>query len=58
MCAAITALKGIQEVAYDAEKDLFTARFDSQQIGVEDIFAAVYVAGRYTGQDYLPQAVS
>ena len=57
MCAAITALRGIQEVAYDAQEDLFTARFDSQQVVVEDIFAAVYVAGRYTGQDYLPQAV-
>jgi hypothetical protein len=25
---------------------------------VEDIFAAVYLAGRQTGQDYLPQMVS
>jgi hypothetical protein len=30
-------------------------RFDSQQTGVEDIFAAVYLAGRQTGQDYLPR---
>ena len=58
MCAAITALRGILEVAYDAQEDLFTARFDSQQVKLEDIFAAVYVAGRQTGQDYLPQMVS
>ena len=58
MCAAITTLPGTLEVAYDAGKDLFTARFDSQQTGVEDIFAAVYVAGRQTGQDYLPRMVS
>lgn len=57
MCAAITALRGILEVAYDAQEDLFTVRFDSQQAGVEDIFAAVYLAGRQTGQDYLPQMV-
>ena len=45
------------EVTYDAQEDLFSARFDPQQVDVEDIFAAVYVAGRQTGQDYLPQAV-
>ncbi|MBU4232407.1 MAG: hypothetical protein L6277_17565 [Desulfobacterales bacterium] len=58
MRAAITDLRGILEVAYDAQEDLFTVRFDSQQAGVEDIFAAVFLAGRQTGQDYLPQMVS
>jgi hypothetical protein len=58
VCAAITALRGILEVAYDAQEDLFAVRFYSQQAGVEDIFAAVYLAGRQTGQDYLPQMVS
>ena len=58
MCAAITALRGILEVAYDAQEDLFTVRFNSQQAGVEDIFAAIYVAGRQAGQDYLPEMVS
>jgi hypothetical protein len=57
VCAAITALRGILEVAYDAWEDLFTVRFDSQQARLEDIFAAVYLAGRQTGQDYLPQLV-
>ena len=45
-------------VTYDAREDLFTVRFDSQQIRLEDIFAAVYLAGRQAGQDYLPQSVS
>ena len=58
MRAAIIALPGIMEVTYDIKKDLFTVRFDSQQAKVEDIFAAVYQAGRQTGQDYLPQMVS
>jgi copper chaperone CopZ len=58
VCAAITALPGIMEVTYDAREDLFSARFDPEQVKVEDIFAAVYVAGRQTGQDYLPQMVS
>jgi hypothetical protein len=56
--AAINALRGILEVAYDAQQDLFTVRFDSQQTGVEAIFAAVYLAGRQAGQAYLPEAVS
>jgi copper chaperone CopZ len=55
--AAINALRGIKEVAYDARKDLFSVRFDSLQTGAEDIFAAVYLAGRQTGQGYLPQMV-
>jgi copper chaperone CopZ len=58
VCAAVNALQGILEAAYDAKKDLFTVRFDSQQTRAEDIFAAVYQAGRQTGQDYLPQMVS
>jgi len=58
VCAAITALRGIVEIAYDAQQDLFSVCFDAQQAGLEDIFAAVYVAGRQAGQDYLPQMVS
>ena len=58
MRAAITALRGVVKVAYDAQEDLFTVRFDFQQTGLEDIFAAVFLAGRQAGQDYLPQMVS
>ena len=58
MSAAITALRGILEVAYDAQENLFTVHFDTQQAGVEDIFAAVYLAGKQTGPDYLPQMIS
>jgi len=56
--AAISALRGIVAADYDPREDLFTVRFDSQQAGLEEIFAAVYLAGRQEGQDYLPQAVS
>lgn len=58
MRAAITALPGIAGVAYDAQEDLFTVRFDSQQTKLEDIFAAIHMAGRRLGQEYLPQVVS
>jgi copper chaperone CopZ len=56
--AAITAIQGVVEVAYDAQEDLFSVCFDSQKTRLEDIFAAVYLAGRQAGQDYLPQMVS
>jgi copper chaperone CopZ len=56
--AAITALPGIVEVNFDAQKDLFTVRFDSQETRLEDIFGAVYLAGRQSGRSYLPQVVS
>jgi hypothetical protein len=45
-------------VDYDPQEDLFTVRFDSQQARLEDIYAAIYLAGRQAGQDYLPQVVS
>jgi copper chaperone CopZ len=56
--AAITVLPGIAAVVYDAQEDLFTVRFDSQQTRLEEIFAAVYMAGRQSGRDYLPQIIS
>jgi copper chaperone CopZ len=58
VCAAVTALRGIVAVTYDAREDLFTVRFDSQQTSLEDIFAAVYAAGKQSGQNYLPRLVS
>jgi copper chaperone CopZ len=56
--AAITVLPGIAAVVYDAQEDRFTVRFDSQQTRLEEIFAAVYMAGRQSGRDYLPQIIS
>jgi copper chaperone CopZ len=56
--AAITALPGIVEMNYDAQEDLFTVRFDSQRTRLEDIFGAVFMAGRQSGRSYLPQVVS
>jgi copper chaperone CopZ len=56
--AAISALQGVVHVAYDAQEDLFSVCFDTQKTRLEDIFAAVYLAGRQAGQDYLPRMVS
>jgi hypothetical protein len=56
--ATIASLQGVATATYDGHKDLFTVSFDSQKTGLENIFAAVYLAGRQAGQDYLPQVVS
>ncbi len=57
MSAAITALPGIAAVAYKAQEDLFAVSFDPAQTRLEAIFAAVYVAGRQEGREYLPRVV-
>jgi hypothetical protein len=56
--AAITALPGIAAMTYDAQEDLFTVSFDPHLARIEDIFAAVHLAGRREGREYLPRVVS
>jgi hypothetical protein len=56
--AAVSALRGVVGIDYDPQKDLFRVRFDARQARLNDIFAAVYAAGRGAGQEYLPQVVS
>jgi hypothetical protein len=58
VCAAISALPGVTLVAYDAQGDRFSVRFDARLAKLEDIFAAVYVAGRQQGREYLPDVIS
>jgi hypothetical protein len=45
-------------VAYDAGEDIFTVSFDPQQIKTEDIVAAILMAGRQAGREYLPEVIS
>jgi hypothetical protein len=56
--AAITALPGTLEVTYNPQENLFTVLVDDQQTAVEDILAAVYIAGKQAGQNYLPEMIS
>jgi hypothetical protein len=58
VCAAITALSGVTQVAYDAREDRFSVRFDARLAKLADIFAAVYLAGRQQGREYLPAIIS
>jgi hypothetical protein len=45
-------------VVYDAVQDLFSANYDPGLTDPTAIFAAVFVAGRQMGQEYLPRVVS
>jgi len=56
--AALTALRGMETVVYDDREDIFTVRFDPQQIKPEDIVDAVWMAGRQAGREYLPEVIS
>jgi copper chaperone CopZ len=58
VCAAISQLRGIAAVAYDAREDRFTVRFDARQIALADIFAAIHTAGRKEGREFLPRLES
>jgi len=58
VCSQLKALKGIDKVAYDAEKDLFTVSFDPSHVSLETIFAAVYTAGKQMGKDYFPEVIT
>ena len=57
MRAALAALRGIGDVAYDDREDIFTVRFDPRHIKPEDIVAAVWMAGRQAGREYLPEVI-
>lgn len=48
---------GVFAVTYHPDQDLFTVRFESVLVSLEDIFAVVFNAGRMMGQEYLPEVV-
>ncbi len=58
VCSQLKALDGIDKVAYDAAKDLFTVSFDPGRVSLETIFAAVYAAGKQLGRDYFPEVTA
>jgi hypothetical protein len=47
----------VSRVVYDSEAGLFAADYDPGLTGAAAIFAAVFVAGRKMGQEYLPRLV-
>ncbi|MHB9074901.1 MAG: hypothetical protein ACYC6G_15405 [Desulfobaccales bacterium] len=55
--AELLKVTGISSVTYNPEQDLFSVRFESVLVSLETIFAAVFVAGKKMGQDYLAEII-
>ncbi len=55
--AGLLRVKGVLEVAYHPDQDLFMVRFESVLASLETIFAAVFAAGKQMGQEYFPEVV-
>jgi hypothetical protein len=55
--AELLKVTGVLAVAYDPNQNLFAVRFESVLVSLETIFAAVFVAGKQLGQEYIPEVV-
>jgi hypothetical protein len=55
---AVEELAGVGKVVYDPGEELFTADYDPGLTDPAAIFAAVFVAGKKMGQEYLPRLVA
>ncbi len=55
--AELLKLKGITAVAYHAEADYFTVRYESVLLNLETIFASVFAAGKQMGREYFPELI-
>jgi len=55
--AELLKVKGVLAVTYYPDQDLFAVRFESVLATLENIFTAVFAAGKKMGQEYLPEIV-
>lgn len=58
VCAEIKRIPGIARVEFDQETRLFRVEFHQRFVNQEDIFTAVWQAGKEMGKEYLPQIVT
>ena len=57
MRAELLNLTGLLAVQYHPDQDFFSVSFESVLVNLEAIFAAVFVAGKKMGRDYLPEVI-
>ena len=55
--AELLNTKGVLEVTYYPDQNLFEVRFESVLVNLETIFAAVFAAGKKMGQEYFPEVI-
>ncbi len=55
--AELLKLKGMLAVAYHADADFFTVRYESVLVNLETIFTTVFAAGKQMGREYFPEII-
>jgi hypothetical protein len=51
------ALSGLMSIQYQPEQDIFVITYKKDKVEVADMFAAIWMAGRKQGQDYMPEKI-
>jgi hypothetical protein len=58
VCAEIKDIPGITRVEFDENTRSFHVQFHKRFVSLENIFDAVWQAGRKMGKEYLPRIVA
>jgi hypothetical protein len=51
------ALRGIATVEYQPEQEVFIISYEADKAKVPDMFAAIWMAGRKQGREFMPELV-
>ncbi len=55
--AELLKVKGVLAVTYNCGQDIFSVRYESFLVGLEVIFATVFLAGKMMGLSYFPEVL-
>jgi hypothetical protein len=55
--AELINLPGLTSIRYEPDQDLFIITFRQGRVRVADVFAAIWVAGRNQGQEFVPEVI-
>ena len=50
-------LKGIVSVEYQPEQEVFVITYEAERAKLPDMFAAIWMAGRKQGREFMPERV-
>jgi hypothetical protein len=55
--AELINLPGLTSIRYETDQDLFVITFRQGRVMVADMFAAIWMAGRKQGQEFVPEVI-
>jgi hypothetical protein len=55
--AELIALPGMMSIHYQTEQDIFMITYRREEVTVPDMFAAIWMAGRKQGREFIPEQV-